>query len=101
MTEAGSVEHAKNMRLRSDIREPTARVGASVSPVSRRGFDVAGEPRFVSPWAKWKEYGRIKLSHDRGRTEDLSDIAVYDELPESVFVSPEPVALKEGRHEGR
>jgi pyrroloquinoline quinone biosynthesis protein B len=53
------------------------------------------EPVFVCPWRDWKQYGRIMLSGDRGelngRTARLTGIAVFDELPESVFTSPDPV----------
>jgi hypothetical protein len=48
------------------------------------------EPRFVNPWANWQQYGRIWLSDDRGRRKH-TEIAVFDELPPSVFTRPEPV----------
>lgn len=50
------------------------------------------EPRFTTPWAGWTEHGKILLSGDRGERQ-LSDIMVFDELPESVLVSPDPVDL--------
>lgn len=53
------------------------------------------EPGFTCPWRGWKRYGRILLSDDRGtlrgRPISLTDIAVFDELPESIFSGPEPV----------
>lgn len=53
------------------------------------------EPRFSIPWKNWKRYGRIMLSSNRGERNgnplELSGIAVFDELPESVFTSPEPI----------
>ncbi|MCH8822241.1 MAG: hypothetical protein IH984_01920 [Planctomycetes bacterium] len=53
------------------------------------------EPRFAIPWNNWKRYGRIMLSGDRGerngKSREISEIAVFDELPESIFTSPEPV----------
>ena len=49
------------------------------------------EPRFVCPWANWQRHGRIMLSDDRGPIGRLTDVAVFDELPPSVFRSPEPV----------
>lgn len=48
------------------------------------------EPGFKIPWKNWQKYGRILLSDDRGRAKHTG-IAVYDELPPSVFGSPEPV----------
>lgn len=52
------------------------------------------EPQFITPWKDWREYGGIKLSGDRGemngRAMKLTEIAVYDELPDEVFTSPEP-----------
>ncbi len=54
-------------------------------------------PRISAPWRNWKRFGRIMLSGDRGemrgRPARLADIAVLDELPETVFRSPEPVQL--------
>ncbi len=50
------------------------------------------EPRFTLPWAGWRRFGRIMLSTDRGRDFDWQ-IAVYDELPSSVFESPDTVDL--------
>ena len=49
------------------------------------------EPRFLCPWASWKRYGRIMLSDDRGEIGRLDELAVFDELPESVFTDPAPV----------
>ena len=50
-------------------------------------------PRFQGPWLSWKRYGRIMLSGDRGvmqgRAARLTDIAVFDDLPESLFSSPD------------
>ncbi len=53
------------------------------------------EPSFISPWEGWKRYGGILLSGGRGemrgRPFELTDIAVFDELPDALFESPEPV----------
>jgi hypothetical protein len=50
------------------------------------------EPRFKTPWAHWERHGKVLLSGDRGERK-LTDLRVYDELPESVYRSPEPVDL--------
>jgi len=61
-------------------------------------FSTAGdtEPAFVCPWSDWKRFGRIMLSGDRGEVQgrrfELTEIGVFDELPESLFTSPQPVA---------
>lgn len=51
------------------------------------------EPRFQIPWGNWQSYGSILLSDDRGES-GHTDVAVFDELPSSVFSSPEPVDLE-------
>jgi hypothetical protein len=54
-------------------------------------------PKFTSPWKNWRPFGttEIKLSDERGERNGkpmkLTDIAVFDELPKSVFTSPSPV----------
>jgi hypothetical protein len=45
-------------------------------------------PRFTTRWANYQRYGRILLSDDRGQKRHTG-LAVYDELPASVFESPE------------
>ena len=45
-------------------------------------------PRFINPWADYKKYGEIMLSSSRGER-GMEDIMVFDELPETVFISPE------------
>lgn len=50
-------------------------------------------------WYDWQEYGDIMLASGRrnpesGRELPLSDIAVFGELPASVFTSPEKVVLQ-------
>jgi hypothetical protein len=50
------------------------------------------EPKFKTPWANWSRHGKVMLSGDRGRMQ-LTEIAVYDELAETVFTSPDPVQL--------
>ena len=47
------------------------------------------EPRFQMPWADWERFGDIMLATNHGRDNDWG-IEVYEELPRSVFESPEP-----------
>lgn len=46
------------------------------------------EPRFVNPWKEYKKHGSIMLSASRGER-GMENIMVFDELPETVFTSPE------------
>ncbi len=48
------------------------------------------EPAFQIPWHDWKRHGEILLSGDRGES-GHTDIAVYDEVPRTVFTDPAPV----------
>ncbi len=47
-------------------------------------------PRLWLPWSNYEKYGTILLSSSRG-TKQHQDLHVFDELPASVFQSPEPV----------
>jgi pyrroloquinoline quinone biosynthesis protein B len=53
------------------------------------------EPAFVCPWSGWTRLGRIMLSGDRGEVQgrrfELTDIGVFDELPDALFTSPQPI----------
>ena len=60
-----------------------------------------GQPRAAEPtawrWQGWQKYGNILLAPTRAqvtgdRKLELTDIAVFETLPDSVFTSPEPVA---------
>lgn len=42
------------------------------------------KPRFSMPWKDYKSHGKIMLSGNRG-VRQLSDIKVFDKLPETVF----------------
>ncbi len=53
----------------------------------------AEEPRFVNPWKDYRKYGNIMLSGERDMAQ-LSGIMVFDDLPESVYKSPEKPNLK-------
>ncbi len=44
----------------------------------------AAEPNFTLPWRNYESYGDILLSGDRGERK-LSDIMVFNQLPDSVF----------------
>ena len=46
-------------------------------------------PRFTTPWADYKKYGDILLSGNRGRGQ-LTDIAVFETVPASVFEEATP-----------
>ncbi|HVR28235.1 MAG TPA: hypothetical protein VMS86_01775, partial [Thermoanaerobaculia bacterium] len=49
-------------------------------------------PRFKTPWASWTRHGGILLSGDRGQMQ-LTEIAVYDQVAETAFTSPDPIQL--------
>jgi hypothetical protein len=49
----------------------------------------ATEAAFVMPWAGWQRFGRVMLATDHGRGDDW-EIAVFDELPRSVYTEPAP-----------
>jgi hypothetical protein len=51
---------------------------------------VNEKPDFVTPWNDYRDYGKIKLSGDRGEKK-ITDIQVMDQVPESAFTSFEPV----------
>lgn len=51
-------------------------------------------PNIVTPWENYQQHGEILLSGDRGRME-ITDIMVFEELPEMVFDSFEPVDLSQ------
>ena len=50
------------------------------------------EPRFKDPWTGWARYGKILLSAGRGKR-GHTDVVVFEDLPRSVFESPNPVEL--------
>lgn len=51
------------------------------------------EPRFSTPWHGWTEHGAILLCGDRGQRQ-ITDIAVHETLPDSVFTDPSPTGLR-------
>jgi len=93
----------------ADVLELTFDDGVGLTPRNRYDVFVArdtglveqwsfyrdaddAEPRFTGPWAGWKRFGRIMLSTDKGRGKDWR-VAVFDDLPRSVFDSPAPLAF--------
>ena len=42
------------------------------------------------PWHDWEPHGAILLSGDRGERQ-ITEIRVFDTLPDGVFTSPDPV----------
>ena len=52
------------------------------------------EPRFTLPWKGWRRVGAIMLAGDHGRDEPDWRLAVYDQLPPSVFTSPDSVTVE-------
>jgi hypothetical protein len=68
--------------------------------MDRWSFVLQDMPKDAPPsvwlWGGWQKYGNIMLAPNRNhvgddRKLDLSDIAVADQMPDSVFTSPEPV----------
>jgi hypothetical protein len=50
------------------------------------------KPGFVLPWQNYQTYGKIKLSGDRGERK-ITDIHVFEKLPDAIFTSFIPVDL--------
>ncbi len=50
----------------------------------------AETPWLVNPWSGWAQYGDIMLSGERGER-DITDIAVFEHLPDTIFRSFDPV----------
>ncbi len=48
------------------------------------------EPRFKIPWHNWQRHGGILLSDNRGEASH-TEVAVFDELPDSVLTDPAPI----------
>jgi hypothetical protein len=69
--------------------------------MDRWAYLLQDEPREAAPtawlWQGWQRFGKIQLAPTRqqvggDRKLELSDIAVFETLPDSVFTSPAPVA---------
>ncbi len=52
------------------------------------------KPVISTPWEDYKKYGDILLSGGRGGNRMLTDIAVYEALPESVFTKFDQIDLE-------
>lgn len=48
-------------------------------------------PRISTPWKNYQPFGKIMLSGDRGQNK-LTNIRVWDEVPEALFTKPQKVA---------
>lgn len=53
--------------------------------------DDATEPALATAWSGWAPYGDILLADSRRELGDMSEIAVFDALPDSVYTDPAPV----------
>jgi hypothetical protein len=50
------------------------------------------KPVFTLPWTDYLTYGQIKLASGRGdASRSITDIDVMENVPASVFNSPEPI----------
>lgn len=101
MTEEGLPAHIVELTFRDVGRTPQNRyrvwLDIHTGLVSQWAFyrnAADEEPGFVMPWANWQPYGGILLNDDFGRRRH-SDIAVFDDLPESVFTDPGEISLTE------
>lgn len=65
---------------------------ASYHVVEWRYFSQASDeqPAIVTPWRDYRQHGAILLSGDRG-TRQLTDIAVFTQVPESAFTELKPL----------
>ncbi|HVT18163.1 MAG TPA: hypothetical protein VHQ90_18555 [Thermoanaerobaculia bacterium] len=73
--------------------------------MDRWAYLLQDEPRDKQPtawlWQGWQRYGNIMLAPHRSqptgdRKIELSDLGVFDTLPDAVFTKPNPVALASG-----
>jgi hypothetical protein len=69
--------------------------------MDRWAYVLQNQPADAKPtawhWQGWQRYGKIMLAPTRSQVDgdrklELGDIAVFDNLPDSVFTSPDPVA---------
>lgn len=70
-----------------------------ISPVSHMVIQWAyfakadnEKPNFITPWKSYTKQGKVMISGDRGQRQ-ITDIAVFSKLPESVFESFEKPTL--------
>jgi hypothetical protein len=98
-TQAGTMAEVLQLTFQEVGRTPNNKYLVYVDPATKlvnqweyfaNATDT--EPRFSLPWTDYKPYGNILLSGSRGERK-LTDIAVYDAVPESAFTSFDPVDL--------
>jgi len=97
-TLAGEIAHVLELTFENVGRTPNNKYHIYVDPstnlVNQWDFysNVSdAEPRFAMPWQNYKEHGSILLSGSRGDKRELTDIAVYTQVPDSAFESFDPV----------
>ncbi|MCB0633879.1 MAG: hypothetical protein KDD15_29310 [Lewinella sp.] len=100
-TKAGEMAEVLQLTFKEVGNTPNNKYLVYVDPGSKLvtqweyfGNAADAEPRFSLPWTDYKEYGSIMLSGGRGERA-LTDIAVFEEVPESAFTSFDPVDLPE------
>ncbi len=98
-TEGGASAHVLELTFENVGVTPQNRylvyVDTSTKLVSQWSFfREAGQDtaNFVLPWRNYQQHGGILLSDNRGERE-LSDVRVFETLPEEIFTSLEPVEL--------
>jgi len=95
-TEAGADAHVLTMTFESVGLTPENKYEVFIDKASNlvtqwAFFSKASDenPRFTVPWANWQPYGKILLNDDFGKRKH-TELAVHEQLPDSVFQSPEP-----------
>jgi len=49
--------------------------------------------RDLGPWTDYQRHGEVLIAHGHGENRGHTDIAIFDELPESVYSDPAPFAI--------
>ncbi len=102
-TESGQEAEAVRLTFENVGVTPQNKYHVLIDPatfrvVEWRYFADAGDetPALTTPWQDYRSYGNLLLAGDRGK-QQLSDIAVYDTLPDSVFTIVDIVKTVETR----